>query len=63
MDQGKTQTLKNKKENISRKKTELKSTNTDWRPVYSDLISEIKLRHYSPSTIAQFRSNICGETT
>jgi hypothetical protein len=26
----------------------LKSTSTDWRPEYNGLVSEIKLRHYSP---------------
>ena len=49
-DQGKTQTLKNKKENISTKKTKLKSTSADWSSVYNGLVSEIKLRHYSPKT-------------
>ena len=30
-------TLKNKKEIISSKKEDLKSTKADWRPVYNDL--------------------------
>jgi hypothetical protein len=46
-DQDKIKVFENKKENISTKKTELKSTNANWRPVYNDLASEIKLRHYS----------------
>ena len=53
--QNKAQVLKNKYENISTKKTELKSTNADWRPVYNGLDSEIKLRHYSPKTLAAYR--------
>jgi len=53
--QGKTQTLKNKNESISRKKTKLKSTNADWSPVYNGLVSEIKLRHYSPKTLEAYR--------
>ncbi len=53
--QGKTQTLKNKKESISTKKTEIKSTNADWSPVYNGLVSEIKLRHYSPKTLQAYR--------
>ena len=44
-DQGKLGALKNKKENISTKKIDLKSTNVDWRPVYSVLNAEIKLRY------------------
>jgi hypothetical protein len=53
--QGKTQTLKNKNENISTKKTVLKSTNANWIPVYNGLDSEIKLRHYSPKTLEAYR--------
>ena len=40
--------LNTKDANISIKKAELKSTDTDWRPVYTGIHSEIKLRHYSP---------------
>ena len=54
-DQGKTYILKNNEGNISTKKTELKTTNADWSPVYSDLASEIKLRHYSPRTLEAYR--------
>ncbi len=54
-DQDKSQTLKNKNENISTKKTVLKSTNADWSSVYINLISEIKLRHYSPRTLEAYR--------
>jgi hypothetical protein len=53
--QGKTQTLKNKNENISTKKTVLKSTNADWCSVYNGLVSEIKLRQYSPKTLEAYR--------
>lgn len=54
-DQDKIETLEHKKENISTKEAELKSTNADWRPVYNDLASEIKLRHYSPKTLEAYR--------
>jgi hypothetical protein len=35
---------------IATKKDALKLTNFSWVPVYDGLISEIKLRHYSPKT-------------
>ncbi len=54
-DQGKSHILKNNEGNISTKKTELKTTNSDWSPVYRDLVSEIKLRHYSPKTLEAYR--------
>ena len=54
-DQGKTYILKNNEGNISTKKAEVKTTNADWSPVYSDLASEIKLRHYSPRTLEAYR--------
>ena len=47
--------LENKKRILSSKKRELKSTNADWRPVYSTLNAEIKLRHYSPKTFQSYR--------
>jgi len=47
--------LKNKKEIISSKKEDSKSTKADWRPVYNDLNAEIRLRHYSPKTLKSYR--------
>lgn len=47
--------LENKKRILSSKKGELKSTNADWRPVYSGLNAEIELRHYSPKTFQAYR--------
>jgi len=47
--------LENKKRILSSKKEGLKSTNADWRPVYSALNAEIKLRHYSPKTFQSYR--------
>jgi len=47
--------LNNKKENISTKKPELKLIGSDWGPVYKNLESEIKLRHYSPKTLKAYR--------
>ena len=47
--------LENKKRILSSKKGELKTTNADWRPVYSGLNAEIKLRHYSPRTFQSYR--------
>ena len=46
--------LKNKKENIATKKTVLDATHGDWSPVYRNLDSEIKLRHYSPRTLEAY---------
>ncbi len=50
-DQDKIQILKNKKANISTKK----SNSADWRPVCKNLDSEIKLWHYSPETLEAYR--------
>ena len=47
--------LETKKRILSSKKEGLKSTNADWRPVYSALNAEIKLRHYSPKTFQSYR--------
>ena len=44
-DQDKIASLKNKKENSSTKKAYVKPANADWRMVYENLDSEIKLRH------------------
>ena len=44
-----------KKKILSSKKEYLKPTNADWRPIYSDLNAEIKLRHYSPKTFQSYR--------
>ena len=54
-DQDKMEALNNKKENISRKNHGLKLISADWRPVYENLESEIKLRHYSPKTLEAYR--------
>jgi site-specific recombinase XerD len=48
--------LKNKDEKLATKKDSLKLTNANWAPVYDGLISEIKLRHYSPKTLKSYRS-------
>jgi len=50
-DQDEIGALKNKKVNISTKK----SNSADWRPGYKDLDSEIKLRHYSRKTIEGYK--------
>ena len=47
--------LNNKKKIFSTKKNDLKLTSTDWRPVYDNLSSEIKIRHYSPKTLKAYR--------
>ena len=39
----------------STKKEGLQLTNADWIPVYHDLDSEIKIRHYSPKTFKAYR--------
>ena len=54
-DQDEIGALKNKKENISTKKTCVKSNSADWRPVYQNFDSEIKLRHYSSKTLEVYR--------
>jgi integron integrase len=54
IDQDRIGALKNKKENIATKKTALDATHGDWSPVYRDLDSEIKLRHYSPRTLEAY---------
>ena len=48
--------LKNKDEKLARKKDNLKLMNANWVPVYDGLVSEIKLRHYSPKTLKSYRS-------
>ena len=48
--------LKYKDEKLATKKDSLKLTNANWAPVYDGLISEIKLRHYSPKTLKSYRS-------
>ena len=53
-DQDNAQVLKNKNRDITTIKTELKTNNADWRPVYNGLDSEIQLRHYSPKTLAAY---------
>ena len=55
VDHDKIWALKNKKEIISSKKEDSKSTQADWRPVYNDLNAEIRLRHYSPKTLKSYR--------
>ena len=60
-DQDEIGALKNKKENISTKKTCIKSNSADWRPVYKNLDSEIKLRHYSPKTLEAYRGWVRDE--
>ncbi|HUT71604.1 MAG TPA: hypothetical protein VMW89_13105 [Desulfatiglandales bacterium] len=55
IDQDRIGALKNKKENISTKKTALDATHVDWSRVYRDLDSEIKLRHYSPKTLEAYK--------
>ncbi len=47
--------FKSKKEKLSTKKENSKLTGADWRPIYSDLDSEIKIRHYSPKTLSAYR--------
>ena len=49
------ESFKNKKEKLSTKKESSKLTGADWRPIYRDLDSEIKLRHYSPKTLSAYR--------
>ena len=46
--------LKNKEEKLARKKDSLKLMNANWVPVYDGLVSEIKLRHYSPKKMKSF---------
>ena len=50
----KTSVFKNKKETISSKKEGLKLTNSSWVPVYNDLNAEIRIRHYSNSTLRTY---------
>jgi integron integrase len=54
IDQDRIGPLETKKENISTKKTALDATHVDWSPVYKNLDSEIKLRHYSPRTLEAY---------
>jgi integron integrase len=48
--------IKNKNEQLSTKKCNVKITNANWMPVYESLTAEIKLRHYSPKTLKSYRS-------
>ncbi len=48
--------LENKDEKLARKKDNFKLMNANWVPVYDGLVSEIKLRHYSPKTLKSYRS-------
>ena len=56
IDPGKVVLFKNKDGKLATKKDGLKLTNANWAPVYDGLISEIKLRHYSPKTLKSYRS-------
>ena len=46
---------KSKTKAYSTKKRHLRKTGADWTSIYSDLGNEIKLRHYSPKTLAAYR--------
>ena len=48
-------TIKSKTEGYSKKKHHLSKAKADWTPIYNDLHNEIKLRHYSPKTLAAYR--------
>ena len=61
-DQYRAKVLDQKNENISTKKIDLKSSNTNWNPVYNGLNSEIKLRHYSPKTTMVYTHTIQSRT-
>jgi len=52
---GKRKPFKNKNEHFSSEKNRLKESGADWSPVYYNLDSEIKLRHYSPKTLYAYR--------
>ena len=47
--------IKSKTEAYSTKKHHLSKTKADWTPIYNNLNDEIKLRHYSPKTLAAYR--------
>ena len=47
--------VNDKKVNYSTKKSYSQNTGADWRHVYDDLNTEIKLRHYSPRTLGAYR--------
>lgn len=51
---GKMNVFKIKEKTISRKKEDFKETNASWVPAYNDLYAEIKLRHYSKSTLRTY---------
>ena len=55
MNSGKEVLSKDKKEKLSTKKEYFELTKANWVPVYNDLESEIKLRHYSPKTLRSYR--------
>jgi integron integrase len=48
--------LNSKDEKLATRKTGLKPTNANWASVYDGLVSEIKLRHYSPKTLKSYGS-------
>jgi len=52
---GKRKPYKNKNDRLSSEKNRLKATGADWRQIYDDLDSEIKLRLYSPKTLRAYR--------
>lgn len=45
---------KDNHETLSRRSEGLRSAHANWVPVYNDLHSEIKLRHYSPRTLQSY---------
>ena len=47
--------IKSKTEASSTEKHHLSKTKADWTPIYNNLNNEIKLRHYSPKTLAAYR--------
>ena len=47
--------FKGKNKELSTKKEYFELTKANWVPVYNDLESEIKLRHYSPKTLRSYR--------
>ena len=55
IERAKTKDIKSKTEGYSTQKRHLSKTEADWTPIYCDLGNEIKLRHYSPKTLAAYR--------
>ena len=62
IDHDKIPVIENKKEIKSSKNENLKLTKADWRPVYNDLDSEIRLRHYSPKMTMIYTHTIQSRT-